>query len=53
MKADGRVRLAHAENNDEGTLKRFADGQMATDAHVITDGLASYNERSLNERLTT
>jgi hypothetical protein len=48
--AGGRVRLAHAENNDEVTLKRFADGQVATDAHVITDGLASYNERSLNER---
>ena len=27
--ADGRVRLAHAENNDEGTLKSFADGQIA------------------------
>jgi hypothetical protein len=48
--ADGRVRLAHAENNDEGTLKRFADGQVAGDAHVVTDGFASYNERSLNER---
>lgn len=48
--AGGRVRLAHAANNDEGTLKRFADGQVATDAHVVTDGLASYNERSLNER---
>jgi Zn ribbon nucleic-acid-binding protein/transposase-like protein len=46
----GRVRLAHAENNDEATLKRFADGQVARDAHVVTDGLASYNERSLNER---
>jgi Zn ribbon nucleic-acid-binding protein len=46
----GRVRLAHAENNDEATLKRFADGQVAGDAHVVTDGLASYNERSLNER---
>ena len=44
------MRLGHAENNDEGTLKRFADGQVASDAHVVTDGLASYNERSLNER---
>jgi len=44
------VRLAHAENNDEATLKTFADGQVAGDAHVVTDGLASYNERSLNER---
>jgi transposase-like protein len=48
--ANGRVRLAHADNNDEATLKRFADGQVAGDAHVVTDGLASYNERSLSER---
>jgi hypothetical protein len=48
--ADGRVRLAHAENNDEGTIERFAEGQIAADAQVMTDGLASYNERSLDER---
>ena len=48
--ADGRVRLAHAENNDEGTLKPFADGQIAPDAQVVTDGLASYNSESLGER---
>src|SRR5215471_12121556 len=36
--AGGRVRLAHAGNNDEDTLKRFADGQVATEAHVITRG---------------
>ena len=48
--AEGRVRLAHAANNDEATLKRFADGQIAPDAEVTTDGLASYNERSLGER---
>ena len=48
--ADGRVRLAHAANNDEDTLKRFADGQIAADAHVVTDGLASYNSDSLAER---
>ena len=48
--ADGRVRLAHAANNDEGTLKRFADGQIAADAQVVTDGLASYNKKSLGER---
>ena len=41
--ADGRVRLAHAENNDEGTLKPFADSQIAADTQVVTDGLASYN----------
>ena len=48
--AGGRVRLAHAENNDEATLKSFANGQVAADAHVVTDGLASYNERSLSAR---
>ena len=48
--ADGRVRLAHAENNDEGTLKSFADSQIASDTHVVTDGLASYNSQSLGER---
>jgi transposase-like protein/Zn ribbon nucleic-acid-binding protein len=48
--ANGRVRLAHVENNDEGTCKRFADGQITADAHVVTDGLASYNENSLENR---
>jgi transposase-like protein len=48
--ADGRVRLAHAETNDKATLKRFADGQVAPDAHVTTDGLASYDGDSLGER---
>ena len=48
--ADGRVRLAHAENNDEGTLKSFADSQIASDTQVVTDGLASYNSDSLGER---
>ena len=48
--ADGRVRLAHAETNDKATLKRFADGQVAPDARVTTDGLASYDGDSLGER---
>ena len=48
--ANGRVRLAHADNNDEATLKAFADSEIATEAHVVTDGLASYNARSLGER---
>jgi hypothetical protein len=47
---DGRVRLAHAETNDKATLKRFADGQVAADARVTTDGLASYDGDSLGER---
>jgi Zn ribbon nucleic-acid-binding protein/transposase-like protein len=48
--ANGRVRLAHVENNDEGTLKRFADGQIAADADVVTDGHAGYNSESLGKR---
>jgi len=48
--ADGRVRLAHAETNDKATLKRFADGQIALDARVVTDGLASYDSDSLGQR---
>jgi transposase-like protein/Zn ribbon nucleic-acid-binding protein len=46
----GRVRLAHVENNDEATLKRFIDTNVAGDAAVTTDGLASYNPRSLSQR---
>ena len=48
--ANGRIRLAHAGNNDEATLKHFADAQIAADTHVVTDGLASYNARSLGAR---
>jgi transposase-like protein len=47
---DGRVRLAHAATNDKATLKHFADGQVAADARVTTDGLASYDSESLGER---
>ena len=48
--ANGRVRLAHVENNDKDTVKRFADGQIATDARVVTDGHAGYDKKSLGER---
>jgi hypothetical protein len=48
--ANGRVRLAHADNNDAGTLKKFADGQIATDANVTTDGHVGYSAKSLGER---
>jgi transposase-like protein len=48
--AGGRVRLAHAATNDKATLKRFADGQVAPDARVVTDGLASYDADSLGSR---
>jgi hypothetical protein len=47
----GRSRaLAHAETNDKATLRRFADGQIAPDARVVTDGLASYDSDSLGDR---
>ena len=48
--AGGRVRLAHAANNDAATLKRFADGQIATDSKIVTDGHAGYSKKSLGER---
>ena len=48
--ANGRVRLAHVENNDKGTIKRFADGQIADDARIVTDGHAGYNNDSLGQR---
>ncbi len=48
--ANGRVRLAHVENNDKGTCKRFADGQLAEDARVVTDGHAGYDKKSLGKR---
>jgi transposase-like protein len=46
----GRVRLAHVENNDTDTCRLFAAGQVATDAHVVTDGHAGYNKKSLDKR---
>jgi transposase-like protein len=46
----GRVRLAHVENNDAGTLERFADAEIAAGTHVVTDGHAGYNKKSLGER---
>ena len=48
--ANGRVRLAHVENNDAATLKRFADGQIAAETQVVTDGHAGYNTTSLGAR---
>ena len=50
VEVGGRVRMAHADNNDEAWIKSFVDGQVADDASVVTDGLASYNTRSLGER---
>lgn len=48
--ANGRIRLAHVDNNDTDTCKLFAEGQIAADAHVVTDGHAGYNSESLGER---
>ena len=48
--AGGRVRLAQADNNDQATLKRFADAQIAPDARVVTDGHAGYSGKSLGKR---
>jgi Zn ribbon nucleic-acid-binding protein/transposase-like protein len=50
VEVDGRVRLAHAENNDAETLKVLVSGQVAEDAHVVTDGHAGYNDKSLEKR---
>ena len=48
--ANGRVRLAHADNNDADTLKVFVSGQVAKTANVVTDGHAGYNDKSLEKR---
>src|SRR5512134_2636442 len=48
--ANGRVRLAHVENNDKATVKHFADSQIAPDAGVVTDGHARYDAESLDQR---
>jgi transposase-like protein len=48
--ANGRVRLAHAGNNDADTCRRFADEEISAEAHVVTDGHAGYSEKSLGER---
>jgi hypothetical protein len=48
---DGRPRLARAETNDQATLKRLADGQVAAGARIVTDGLASCDCDSLAERV--
>jgi transposase-like protein len=47
---DGRVRLAHADNNDTEATKRFTDGEIDAEAAVVTDGHAGYNATSLGER---
>jgi Zn ribbon nucleic-acid-binding protein len=48
--ANGRVRLAHAENNDAGTLQQFAGDAIGPQAHVTTDGHAGYSQTSLDKR---
>jgi Zn ribbon nucleic-acid-binding protein len=50
VEANGRVCLAHAANNDEATLKAFANREIAAHARVVTDGHAAYNGNSLRQR---
>ena len=50
VETGGRVRLAHADNNDEVSIKSFVDCAVAEDARIVTDGLASYNSRTLGKR---
>lgn len=47
---DGRVRLAHAANNDEAALKAFSDREVSRTARVVSDGHAGYNKNSLGRR---
>jgi hypothetical protein len=48
--AEARAPRPRRDTNDEAPLKRFADGQVATDARIVTDGLASYDADSLGDR---
>lgn len=50
IEVGGRIRMVHAPNNDEASIKAFADKEIEPDARTKTDGLASYNERSLSDR---
>ena len=46
----GRIRMAHAPNNDEKTMKAFVDREIAQSAQITTDGLATYNANVLGNR---
>ena len=46
----GRIRMAHAPNKNEKTMKTFVDAHIAGSAKVTTDGLATYNEAVLGPR---
>ena len=46
----GRIRLRRVANNDEPSIGCFADALIDTQARVISDGLASYNRRTLKDR---
>lgn len=46
----GRVRLAHAANNDQATIKAFTEAEIAPSARITTDGHAGYNAVSLSGR---
>ena len=45
-----RIRMAHAPNNDEKTMKAFVDHEIAETAKITTDGLATYNAKVLGKR---
>ena len=49
----GRIRLRRAANNDEPSIGRFADELIDPRAAVTSDGLASYNRRTLKDRAHT
>ena len=44
------IRTPPLANNDEPSIGRFADALIDTQARVISDGLASYNRRTLKDR---
>src|SRR3989454_7835645 len=44
--ANGRVRLAHVDNNDKDTVKRLAHRQNPADPPLRTDGHAGYDKKS-------
>lgn len=50
IESGGRVRMVHAPNNDEDSIKAFVEQEIEPHADTKTDGLASYNKHSLKER---
>lgn len=46
----GRIRMAHAPNNDAETMKAFVEREIAKTARTTTDGLATYGSDALGAR---